>query len=159
MELRTFVLVPDQTKYGCSGFQGLAFGTGGAGSPGSFGLPCFREGPQVYTRPRGPFCLVCMSTGRPSSKVCPIGGGSESGLPPFLLSPSAYEKGRPQRRRPRQKLRRSDQPCIAFATSAAKSSSAFSMPSPTSRRTKPVISAPASFAAFSTVRSGFTTKA
>lgn len=51
------------------------------------------------------------------------------------------------------------EPLTAAATSAAKSSSFFSMPSPTSRRTKPRTSAPASAAAFSTVRSGFTTNA
>ncbi len=52
-----------------------------------------------------------------------------------------------------------DQPWAAFATSAAKSSSFFSIPSPTSIRTKPVISTPASLAAASTVRSGLMTKA
>jgi len=54
---------------------------------------------------------------------------------------------------------RAYEPLTAAATSAAKSSSFFSMPSPTSRRTKPRTSAPASAAAFSTVRSGFTTNA
>ena len=37
-----------------------------------------------------------------------------------------------------------DQPCTIFATSAAKSSSFFSTPSPTITRAKPVISTPAS---------------
>lgn len=52
-----------------------------------------------------------------------------------------------------------DQPWAALATSAAKSSFSTTMPSPTSMRTNPVISAPASLAAASTVRSGLTTNA
>lgn len=48
-------------------------------------------------------------------------------------------------------------PCRVFATSAAKSSSFFSIPSPTATRAKATISTPASLAACSTVMSGFMT--
>src|SRR6056297_2144742 len=72
--------------------------------------------------------------------------------------PSDQEKRGP-RGAPSQPDCAEGQPCAALATSAAKSSSFFSMPSPTSRRTKPAMVVPASLAAASTVRSGFITKA
>lgn len=135
---------------------------------------CFYEGPRVYTQPCGPFCLYEFC-GVPHPRFLSRIGWlflshpfllprlfclaiDASAEPPHVTM--SHEKGRlPKETARNVRPKRTDQPCITFATSAAKSSSAFSMPSPTSRRTKPVISAPASFAAFSTVRSGFTTKA
>jgi hypothetical protein len=97
-----------------------------------------------HRQPRHPLC---------SHQICgPRQAGSSAASPARKTRPRPRGRGLAGRR-----CLRPGQPAATLATSAAKSPSSFSIPSPTSSRTKPVIVTPAALAASATDRSGSTT--